>query len=186
MAEFVAEYAPTGMEPDGADPDIQARYWTGVNVDRWSQAIALEGRSGVAVCDSDPLKLHYSWCLARIGAGPVSRFLHELAAVREAMNRRHIGFADVALVTLPDEAVLRRRKVGDATRSRRSFDLHVRLRDPLEEWYRTLDRLHPGTVVWDLPSSGLSELVPATSPDARYDVRVLDALATELPRIDRP
>ncbi|RUR02062.1 hypothetical protein ELQ94_08655 [Labedella endophytica] len=184
VAEFVAEYAPTGREPDGADAEIQARYWTGVNIDRWSLAITLEDRDGVAVCDSDPIKLHYSWCLARIGEAPVSRYLHELASVREAMSRRHIGFADAVCVTLPNDEVLRRQRVGDPTRSRRSFDLHLRLREPLEEWYRTMDGLLPGVVTWELPSAGIDGLVPTMRSD-RYDVDLLDAFASELPLVGR-
>lgn len=180
-AEFVAEYVPTGKEPDGSDPEAQARYWTGVNADRWSQAIALERRAGVALCDSDPLKLHYSWCLARIGAAPVARFLHELVAVREAMRRRQLGFADAVFLTIPEEATLRRQKDGDTTRCRRAFELHVRLRGPLEEWYRTLDRLRPGAVVWELPPAGAGDFVSELRLDDRYDIHVLDALASELP-----
>ncbi|MDF2895322.1 MAG: hypothetical protein K0Q46_2108, partial [Rhodococcus erythropolis] len=61
---FVAEYQPTGREPDGTDLDVQASYWATVNSKRWSQAEELESRTGIALCDSDPLKLHYSWCLA--------------------------------------------------------------------------------------------------------------------------
>lgn len=180
--EFVAEYVPTGNEPDGRDPEAQARYWTGVNGDRWSQAIALERRAGVVLCDSDPLKLHYSWCLARIGEASATRFLAELGAVREAMRRRQIGFADAVFLTLPEEGVLRRQKNSDATRPRRTFELHVRLRGPLEEWYRTLDHLRPGSVVWGLPPTGVADLVPALQPDGRYDVDLLDALACRLPQ----
>lgn len=153
-----------------------------MNGDRWSQAIALERRAGVALCDSDPLKLHYSWCLARNGEASATRFLAELGAVREAMRRRQIGFADAVFLTLPEEGVLRRQKNSDATRPRRTFELHVRLRGPLEEWYRTLDHLRPGSVVWGLPPTGVADLVPALQPDGRYDVDLLDALACRLPQ----
>ncbi len=54
--QFVAEYIPTGQEPDGSDPAEQATYWAQVNAQRWTQALTLEGTTGVAVCDSDPLK----------------------------------------------------------------------------------------------------------------------------------
>jgi hypothetical protein len=37
----------------------QAAYWARVNAHRWMQALALEDASGDAICDSDPLKLHY-------------------------------------------------------------------------------------------------------------------------------
>lgn len=77
-AVTVAEYTPTGGEPDGSDLPAQAAFWTTVNVARWAQALATEARAGIAVCDTDPLKLHYSWSLARIGAAPRARFDHEL------------------------------------------------------------------------------------------------------------
>jgi hypothetical protein len=44
-----------------------------INSQRWRAARLLEHQTGLAVCASDPLKLHYSWCLSRIGAGPRER-----------------------------------------------------------------------------------------------------------------
>ncbi len=111
--EFVAEYASTGTEPEGSEAARQARYWTDINTARWSRALDLEDRGRVAICDTDPMKLHYSWCLARGGAASASRFAHELACVREAMSHKQLGFADVVLVTVPDDATLRLQKAGD-------------------------------------------------------------------------
>lgn len=85
---FVAECAPNGQEPNGSDRVEKANYWAHVNARRWTQALALEESTGVAICDSDPLKLHYSWCLAAVGASPVSRFEQELAAVRRMFAER--------------------------------------------------------------------------------------------------
>jgi len=184
MVEFVPEYAPTGKEPDGSDAAREARYWTEVNAARWSQAVDLEDRARVAVCDTDPLKLHYSWCLARIGAAPASRFACELASVREAISQRQLGFADVVLVAVPDEETLRRQKTGDPTRSRRSFELHAKLRDPLIEWYQCLDRLTPGHVMWELPEHGVAYISKKSPSANRYDVRVLDALVAGLPQLN--
>jgi hypothetical protein len=181
--EFVAEYAPTGAEPDGSDPVRQGHYWADVNTVRWSQALDLEARRGTAICDTDPMKLHYSWCLARVGAVPASRFIHELASVREAMRSKQLGFADVLLLTLPDEETLRLQKVGDSTRSRRSFELHAKLREPLSEWYQCLDRLKPGRVIWNLPKDGVSSIGETEPCGDRYDVRVLDALIGKLPEL---
>lgn len=182
-AEFVAEYAPTGNEPDGNGTARQARYWTDVNKARWSQALGLEARDGVAICDTDPMKLHYSWCLARIGAAPASRFARELARVREAMSHKQLGFSDVVLVTMPDEETLRLHKNGDTTRSRRSFELHAKLRGPLIEWYQGLNRLRPAQVVWELPEDGVGSISGSTPCPDRYDVRVLDSLIRELPKL---
>lgn len=65
---FVAEYSPAGREPDGVDLALQAGYWVETNSARLAAAAELERTEGVAVCDGDPLKLHYSWCLAAVGA----------------------------------------------------------------------------------------------------------------------
>lgn len=178
---FVAEYAPTGREPDGSDPQEQGRYWTEVNTRRWSQALELEDALGQALCDSDPLKLHYSWCLYRIGAASRARFAHEYQQVRQAMRRRQLGFADAVFVTLPDETALRKRKEGDATRTRRSFDLHVQLRTPLQEWYRVLADLCPGRIAWNLPLRWPGPFADAPVRVERYDVELLDTLVHSLP-----
>ncbi len=52
-------------------------------------------QNSIVLCDSDPLKLHYSWCLARIGAAPWSRFQHELRYARRALGAAQLGFADM-------------------------------------------------------------------------------------------
>jgi hypothetical protein len=183
--EFVSEYLPTGHEPDGTDPDTRAGYWVGVNESRWSSALALEATHGVAVCDSDPLKLHYAWCLARTGADSPVRFLSEYARVREAFSLRRLGFADAVMITLPDEQTLRRRKTSDTTRTRRSFELHLQLRKPLTEWYRRLEELRPGGVLWQLPtqSADLNVIAGEVRPSNRYDLGLLDALVDSLPAI---
>jgi hypothetical protein len=179
----VAEYAPAGTEPDGSNASRQARYWTEVNTARWSQALDLEDRVPVAICDTDPMKLHYSWCLARVGAAPASRFAHELACVREAMSDKQLGFADLVLVKVPDEKNLRLQKEGDPTRSRRSFKLHATLREPLIEWYQCLNRLQPGQVVWELPEVGVGSISGTETCADRYDLRLLDSLIRELPEL---
>ena len=178
---FVAEYVPTGHEPEGNDPQAQGQYWTEVNARRWSEALELENALGHVLCDSDPLKLHYSWCLYRIGAAPRARFAHEYQQVRQAMRHRQLGFADTVLVTLPDEIALRKRKEGDATRTRRSFDLHVQLRRPLQEWYRVLADLSPGRVAWNLPLAWPGPLTDAPVRVERYDIELLDTLVYRLP-----
>lgn len=72
----------------------QAAYWARVNAHRWMQALALEDASSDAICDSDPLKLHYSWYLAAVGVEPITRFEHEFAAVRQMFAQRRLGFAN--------------------------------------------------------------------------------------------
>jgi len=179
-ARFVHEYVPTGAEPDGSDPAAQAGYWVSVNSGRWAEAVELERRTGQAVCDSDPLKLHYSWCLATIGAAPWDRFQHELQRCRTAFAAGSLGLADLVLVSTASDEQLRRQKAADPSRRRRSFDLHVRLREPLLAWCASLEALSPGRVLWTLPEH--NAVLPAARPRAlRTDPTLLDALVDQLP-----
>jgi hypothetical protein len=100
------------------------------------------------------------------------------------MNDKQLGFADVVLVTVPDEETLRLQKVGDPSRSRRSFELYARLRGPLSERYRCLNRLRPRQVMWKLPEDGMGSITGTTPCGDRYDARVLDALVGELPELE--
>ena len=55
-------------EPDRIkDPVGAATFWAKRNVDRWQTALAMEDISSWALCDSDPLKLHYIWSFWQIG-----------------------------------------------------------------------------------------------------------------------
>ncbi|WP_111510576.1 hypothetical protein [Mycobacterium kyogaense] len=175
----VPEYTPTGREPDGADKDQQAQYWVQVDAGRWERAVELERNSRVVICDSDPVKLHYSWCLARVGAAPWSRFLQELGYVRTAFADGRLGFGDAVIVSIPPMEVLREHKKADTTRQRRSFELHARLAEPLREWYVALERVGPGRVVWSLPATGIPAHVEKRPQ--RCDVDLLDRLVKYLP-----
>lgn len=183
-ATFVPEYQPTGSEPDGEDLTAQATYWVDVNSGRWAAAERIEATAGIAICDSDPLKLHYSWCLARIGAGSIERFEHELSAVRRAFRRRSLGFADCVFVSVPSASQLKVHKQNDPTRRRRHFELHAALSDSLTEWYSAIDLLDPGRVMWEFPSQ-LDQGVFASPRADRSDVRFLEAVIDELPDLRR-
>ncbi|MEV8517871.1 hypothetical protein [Dactylosporangium sp. NPDC051484] len=101
------------------------------------------------------MKLHYSWSLVRIGAASPERWTSEVAANRVAIAAGRLGFADAVLVSLPSVTELHRRRDADATRQRRNFSLHVRLTEPLREWYQALELAAPGRVRWELPPDGL-------------------------------
>nr|BFE76570.1 hypothetical protein GCM10020092_098710 [Actinoplanes digitatis] len=177
MGRYVAEYAATGREP--TDAVALARHWARVSMDRWAQALELEHADGVAFCDTDPVKLHYAWGMAALGLAPRARFDRELTVTREAFRAGRLGFADAVLVGLPEVETLQRRRDSDETRRRRNFAAHVQLREPLQQWYATLDRLDPGRVIWELPAEGVPKL-----PEPRADrgaVELLDALVAALP-----
>lgn len=177
---IVEEYTPTGAEPDGSDLPAQADYWAAVNSGRWTRACALETRTGIAVCDSDPLKLHYAWCLSQIGATPRARFDHELAQARRAFAASTLGLADLVLISIPTLTTLREHRDADSTRRRRSFELHAQMSEHLRAWYQAVDALEPGRVIWQLPVDGLP--TPMPHPRTRRSaVELLDQLITLLP-----
>ena len=118
---------PTGKEPDDSDPAAQAGYWCEVNCQRWLLATQHEHASGLAVCDDDPLKLHYCWSLMRIGAASPERWARKVAANLAALTEGRLGFADLVLVSIPPVEEPRRRRDSDPTRRRRNFELRAQL-----------------------------------------------------------
>ena len=180
-APIVPEYVATGQEPGPGDLLARAAYWGDVNSRRWQAALDLERLHGTAVCDSDPLKLHYAWSLARIGRGAPAEVAAEARVARKAFERGALGLADLVLVRIPAPADLEQQKSTDATRRRRAFDLHRLLAEPLREWYQAVERLDPARVVWEFPDDGLAGL-PAVDPRSdRSDPALLDALLAGLP-----
>jgi hypothetical protein len=180
-ASAVWEYRADGGEPsDDAGVDAIGAYWAEANARRWLQAVAIEAADGLAVCDSDPCKLHYAWTLWRIGAVDRLRWTAEAKHAREQFERHRLGLGDLVLVELPSLASLRARRDRDDSRRRRNFELHLQLAEPLREWYAALDELEPGHVVWGLPASGLDpEDIPRRSPRTGGDL--LDAFIDLLP-----
>ncbi|GAB2569282.1 hypothetical protein Aab01nite_07810 [Paractinoplanes abujensis] len=179
---LVPEDAAVVDEAAGADD--QAAYWCEVNCRRWQAATERERASGLAVCDDDPMKLHYTWSLLRIGEADPAAWERELVANRAAIASGRLGFADLVLVSLPPAGELRARRDADRTRRRRNFELHARLAEPLREWYQAWERVSPGRVRWSLPPDGLPAGRPAPRA-GRYDPATLDALVAALPPVSR-
>ena len=164
-----ADPVPLGVGP----------HWTEANVARWREAGRLEAEHGLAVCDTDPCKLHYVWCLWRIGEAAGDEWRSEARHARAAFAGGRLGLADLVLVDIPGAGELRRRKTGDPARRRGRFDLHARLGEPLREWYQAMDRVEPGRVRWALPDEGVrTGLVVPRRPRSGSELfdRLLDAL----------
>ncbi|MEU4561796.1 hypothetical protein AB0F72_25720 [Actinoplanes sp. NPDC023936] len=179
-ADTVPEHVPSPEDLPGPDPADQAAFWCEVSNRRWLRAERHERRSGLAVCDDDPLKLHYTWSLARIGALSWRHWQAEVDAHRGAVAAGRLGFADLVLVSAPAEDELRRRRDADPARRRRNFDLHVRLAEPLRQWYQAVERVGAAHVVWDLPAAGLPAELPPPRGD-RCDAGLFDAVVAALP-----
>jgi hypothetical protein len=140
----VAEHGRLQDVPDRLrSPGSAARFWAERNVDRWQEAIAVESRTSLAVCDTDPLKLHYTWGLWQIGEATERDWLLELSATRETVQQGRIGFADLYLVSTVEPCLARERARMDPARRRRNFELHVRLWPSLLKWYSALDAVLP-------------------------------------------
>lgn len=174
----VAEHGRVAGAPErDAAPEAAARFWAGKNEERWHAALAVEAATGLAVCDTDPLKLHYIWSLWRIGAAPEAQWRAELAATRESFAAGRIGFADAYFVKRIDPEVARRQRDGDLTRTRRHFDLHVRLQEPLLAWYEAINAVLPRRVMFDFPPDPAPEPAEASK---RYDIGLFDAFVERL------
>ena len=171
------------MRPPPDDPSAAARFWANHGAARWAQAERLERMHGMAVCDTDPLKLHYPWSLWRIDELDEAELRAQIAAYREAVADGRIGFADRYYVEIPGDELLIRRKTGDAARRRRNFAIHARLGEPLREWYAAIALLRPGSVFWSYPA----ELpAPAPSQNDRWpgDVLTFDRLVERVTDAD--
>ena len=171
-----------GHAPDRReDPRAAAQFWAALNANRWQQAKSTEDEYGLAICDSDPFKLHYIWSLWRTGHASHDQWLAELADNRKVFAEGQVGLADLILVTIPDRSTLTKRRQTDHSRRRRNFDLHLQLTAPLEQWYRAVEKLDPTRVIWQLPSTGVPAPVPRREPDT--GPRLLEALLAYLPAI---
>lgn len=177
-ASVLLEALPAADVPD--DPRAAARFWAEHGASRWARALEVERRTGLAVCDTDPLKLHYAWSTWQTGAGTARDFELGVTAYREAVADRRVGFADRYLVSIPEIGVLDARRQADATRRRRNFDVHRRLGEPLRRWYAALETVRPGSVRWGFEPEAL---VPDSERDPdrdRYRLEDFDALVDRL------
>jgi hypothetical protein len=71
----------------------EAQFWAELNAHRWARAVDLEATSGRVLCDGDPLKLSYDYCLARVGVVPWVRFDAGVKACAAAIGQRRLGGA---------------------------------------------------------------------------------------------
>lgn len=165
-----------------AQPDTgqgTAQYWTDWNVKRWREALAIERAKGHAVCDTDPLKLHYSWSLFQVGELPKSQWQLQSQASRQAICERRLGFVDAYFVKIIDPITARQQSDADPSRVRDRFDLHVRLQPSLIRWYTLLNEVIGGRVHWELPDGGLPlNILPPNR--IRYDVAAFDSFVSLL------
>jgi hypothetical protein len=180
-AAVIGEARP-GPAPDRrSHPDAAAAHWAKVSAARWAAACQAEQQARVAVCDTDPFKLHYIWCLWQSGNATAGQWHAEMNASRQLFAAQRLGIADLILASIPEPAVLAARRRADTTRRRGNFDLHVQLADPLRAWYRAVSALDPDRVRWELPATGIPGLTTLQPRDPRTGTVIFDALMDQLP-----
>jgi hypothetical protein len=126
-AALIGEARPGPAPSRESDPAGAAAYWAEVNAARWAAACQAEQQTGIALCDTDPFKLAYEWCLWQTGNATAGQWRAAMTASRQLFAAQRLGIADLILVSIPDPAVLVARRRADTTRRRRHFDLHVQL-----------------------------------------------------------
>ncbi|MEO0419522.1 MAG: hypothetical protein AAF249_11695 [Pseudomonadota bacterium] len=185
-ATWVPEFAEQGVPP-GPDRPAQERaaYWIAHNERRFARALAVEAQHGFAICDTDPFKSHYDWCMARAGFASLDIFEAAMPMARESFAAGRLGFADLYLVKRIAPAVARRQKEGDLTRTRSRFDMHLALQPHLLAWFEALAEILPGRVEFSFSDKqALLDTLKNKAPEAsprRFDVSALSALIARLP-----
>jgi len=188
-ATWVPEFAEQGVPPGPESPaEDRAAYWIAHNERRFARALEVEGQHGFAICDTDPFKSHYDWCMARAGFASMDIFEAAMPMARASFAAGRLGFADLYMVKRIAPEVARRQKEGDKTRARTRFDQHVALQPHLMEWYEALAEVLPGQVEFAFRDRDALLREPKTGVigrnPRRFDLAALDKLFQEL-RIQR-
>ncbi|MGN7293789.1 hypothetical protein [Rhizobium sp. SAFR-030] len=176
---LIPETFPSDRKAQPRTGEATAQYWTNWNAKRWGDALLMEREKGVVVCDTDPLKLHYSWCLCQIGAFPKRQWELQLKATRASFQQKQLGFADAYLIKVIDYQTAKQQCEQDISRVRDRFELHFRLQPFLIHWYQHLEEALGGGVLWTLPDDGLPYNVTPPN-ELRYDIDVFNRLASSL------
>ena len=164
-ALLIPETELSSTPPDAStDPCGWARFWAAHNANRWKLARRTEAAQGTAICDTDPLKLHYAWSLWQNGVLDSDAWKCSIVATRGAVERGQLGFADLFLIRSISPEQVRSQREGDPHRRRRNFEQHLQLMKPHHAWYEALSEVLPGRVRWQYPER-LPDDVSKLRPD---------------------
>nr|WP_298925779.1 hypothetical protein [uncultured Erythrobacter sp.] len=183
---WLPEMPVKAQRPHGDAPaQSHAKFWADHNAARFQMAVQIEREHGFVVCDTDPLKIHYAWCMERAGFDWPDRFEFAAIEVRKAIVEERLGFADLYLVKPIAPEAARAQKEGDSTRRRGNFDQHLALQPHLIAWFEAMSDVLPRRVRFGFPepSSLIAEIEPHAAERSahRYDVGAFDALIEALP-----
>ncbi len=126
-------------------PGEAAEWWIARHAERWARAVDLARDAPFVVLDGDPLKsLWYGWIYADEAWADVDVVVPLL---RARIDRGELSLPDLTVALTADEARLRARRDGDATRTRRRFEKHLRMVAPLRRYFAALAEAAPGRVL---------------------------------------
>lgn len=185
-AGYGAAVVPELVAADAPPPAEAEPYFADRHAEQWGKARALTASAPFVVLDCDVLKgLWFNWMHAGQG-WPGADVVAPL--YRDRIRRGLLGAPDLYVYLDASEAQLRARKAGDATRSRRGFELHVSRMAAQRAYFAALEGAAPGRVVFldtaDQASlaprvAALASVLPAPAPDA---LSVVDAMAAWVAR----
>jgi len=162
------------------DPEEVAHFWVEFNCGLWHKALQIDKRHGLAVCDTDPLHLYFSWSLWKVGALDPQLFAAEVPLYRRALQQKRIGFADLVLWREAPIEELRMRAKLDGTRRRRRHKLYLSLLPWMRQWFDARTRVLPDSVRPWPEVVAPQDFRNAATPSRRYDLGAFDALLSDL------
>jgi hypothetical protein len=176
--DLLAENASENSDaPDLYDDPLRvARFWVEFNAKQWQAGVQIEERKGIAVCDSDPLHLYFSWALWKTGALARDLFDAELPLYREAIGDGRIGLADLVLWREVPIEELRRRALLDSTRRRRRHDLYLSIIPGTKAWFASREHALPGSVRGWTEQFNREDVRHAQTSPHRNDVNAFDRM----------
>ena len=132
----------TGAAPPGADP----KTWFIVeHVEHWARARRLARSRPLVVLDGDPFKA--LWYDRVFSADPATAVASAAERYAAELASGALGLPDLWIALDATEDELRARREGDTSRTRRNFDRHLRLVEPLRRYFAELAAAAPGRVV---------------------------------------
>jgi hypothetical protein len=174
---FVEDAPETIQAPDlFAEPHEVAAFWVEHNIGRWQKALEIEKRNSIAVCDSDPLKLYFSWALWKAGTQDSKLFEIEAALYRRAIEEQRIGFVDCVIWLEAPIDELRRRAQADITRQRKRHELYLEMIPWMNAWVAARERVLPGCAREWSTEPRLDDFGAVPMHRRRYDASLLDEL----------
>ena len=158
-AVVVPELDASGAPPPGSS----ASWFVGRHAAQWRLAREMTARAPFSVLDGDPFKgLWYNWVYAGEGWEGVEAVAPLYRAQVEAGA---LAFPDLYVVLTAGEEQLWERRARDPTRTRRNFEKHLRMAEPLLGYFRALRDAAPWCVA-----------IVETSPREELVGRVVEAL----------